>query len=204
MAAKTPKDWARIDNGAFVHMRKPYSFNRDDWHLEIILARWEGGAQDWVTWLYNRADGSCSGGHYFDTREQALSDFKDRGHVKLMTHNQEPVEDLPPGNWEKVSKPPALGSDQAGVLRVIKEKRSWYIGCGWNWATLSRTRRIMASLVKKGLVQIEEGQKGTFCASKDVYILAPHAHELFEKKPGSNYWKYKDGAIQELARPKRW
>ena len=139
MAAKKPKDWARIDNGAFVHMRKPYSFDRDDWNLEIILARWEGGAQsEWVTWLYNRADGSCSGGNYFDTREQALSDFKDRGNVKLMTHNQEPVEDLPPGNWEKVSKPPALGSDQAGMLRVIKEKGSWHAQCGWHWGAMIR------------------------------------------------------------------
>lgn len=201
MAASRQGNWAKIENGAFVNMRKPVSFLRADEHLEIILAYWPGGSQEWVTWLYNREDGGCTGGHYFDTRKQAVEDFKDRGNIKLVEHNQEPVEDLPPGNWEKVSKPPVLGHDQAGMLRVVKERGSWYRSSGWTWGTLSLSGRVIKSLEKKGLVAPRTAEIAG--RQRVVYKLTDRAEELFERKTGSNYWHYKDGAIQEIKRPSR-
>ncbi len=210
MAAQAKANWAEIKNGALVNMRKPVSFHREDEHLEIVLAYIprHDVAQHWVTWTYNRENGSCTGGHYFDTRKQAVEDFKDRGRLRLLDHNEDPdpvrKDDEPGGNWEKVSKPPVLGHDQAGTLRVIKERGSWYRSSGWNWGTLSATRRIMASLVKKGLVEVTEKEslRDARIIYK-VYTLTERAEELFEKKIGSNWWKYKDGAIQEIKRPSR-
>lgn len=199
MAAKKTLDWSQIENGAYVHMRKPVSFNRADEHLEIVLCYWPGGAQEWVTWLYNRENGGCSGGHYFDSREKAVEDFKIRGHLYLVEH-VENDDELKPGNWVKVKKQPTLGSDQAGMLRSIKERQSWYIGSGWSYGTTSRSKRIAESLVKKGLVVMTEETRFSGSGLRKVYRLTERAEDLFEK-PG-RFWKYKEGAIKELVRPR--
>lgn len=45
-----------------------------------------------------------------------------------------------------------LGKDQTYILRCIREKGSWYGGCGWIWDTYSATVRLLDSLVQRGLV----------------------------------------------------
>ena len=199
MAAKTKDNWAQLANGALCHMRKPLSLHREDEHLEVVLAYVPKGFQKWVTWTHNREDGSCFGGNYFDEREQAVIDFVERGNLRLVPHNQDPEEDtvVEGDGWEKVKKPVPLGSDQSGMLRVLMEKRSWYLRCGWNWGSLSLTRRVLSSLEKRGLIQRH------VIAGRDTYKIAPHAEELFVKSTVGNWWHYKDGAIQELRRPRR-
>ena len=45
-----------------------------------------------------------------------------------------------------------LGSKQKSVLSAMCYHRTWYVGCGWLWDTLSGTEKVMRSLAKKGLV----------------------------------------------------
>jgi len=47
-----------------------------------------------------------------------------------------------------------VGKTQLAVLRSLHEGNGWYAGCGWLWNTYSGTRKIMDSLVKRGLVDI--------------------------------------------------
>jgi len=50
-----------------------------------------------------------------------------------------------------------LGTKQRDVLDSLKQHGSWYAGCGWLWDTTSGTRRVMESLVKRGLVAKTSG-----------------------------------------------
>ena len=45
----------------------------------------------------------------------------------------------------------ALGANQEGVLRSLVERGGWSEGCGWMWDTHASTRRILDTLVKRGL-----------------------------------------------------
>ena len=45
-----------------------------------------------------------------------------------------------------------LGETQFLVLRALREHGSWYPACGWIWDTYSGTKRVLDSLVKRGLV----------------------------------------------------
>ena len=47
-----------------------------------------------------------------------------------------------------------LGKNQARLLRALTEHQGrWYPGCGWVWGNDSQTDRILASLVRRGLVE---------------------------------------------------
>ena len=45
-----------------------------------------------------------------------------------------------------------LGEVQTHVLQCLKEHGSWSVMAGWVWNTQSNTKRILDSLVKRGLV----------------------------------------------------
>lgn len=48
-----------------------------------------------------------------------------------------------------------LGKDQKGALQALQHHQSWYgdgFGCGWNWGSVSETKRIFETLVQRGLV----------------------------------------------------
>lgn len=52
-----------------------------------------------------------------------------------------------------------LGTTQLGVLQALQDPRHggvWYAGCGWIWSTVSETKRLLDSLVNRGLVTREE------------------------------------------------
>ncbi len=53
-----------------------------------------------------------------------------------------------------------LGATQAKVFDALVEHESWSEDCGWIWGTPSSTRRIMDSLVRAGVVKVEESGVG--------------------------------------------
>lgn len=48
-----------------------------------------------------------------------------------------------------------LGINQEGILRSLVERDGWSEGCGWMWDTHVNTRKILESLVKRGLATKE-------------------------------------------------
>ena len=57
---------------------------------------------------------------------------------------------------KKKSTPNKIGHVQKAVLQALKTHGKWFsgFGSGWLWDTPSGTRKILDSLVKKGLVRI--------------------------------------------------
>lgn len=55
---------------------------------------------------------------------------------------------------------PPLGENQLSVLKSL-DRGPWHERCGWLWDTPSGTRKILDSLVKRGLVAKEQTPKGT-------------------------------------------
>lgn len=56
-----------------------------------------------------------------------------------------------------------LGQNQAAVLRALRQHGIWYgggFGCGWNWTNESGTRKILDSLVRRGLVSRADAHIG--------------------------------------------
>jgi len=53
-----------------------------------------------------------------------------------------------------------LGHVQQSVLECLKAHGAWYPCCGWIWDNYSGTKRILDSLVRKGLVCFD-GKKYT-------------------------------------------
>lgn len=55
-----------------------------------------------------------------------------------------------------------LGTNQLGVLKCLQERERGFVdgpyGSGWVWGTQSGTKKILESLVKKGLVTKGEYQ----------------------------------------------
>ena len=45
-----------------------------------------------------------------------------------------------------------LGVNQRAVLSALRRHGHWYVGCGWVYSTTSGTRRLLDSLVTRGLV----------------------------------------------------
>ena len=53
-----------------------------------------------------------------------------------------------------------LGKNQRAMLDCLKRHNGyWHSGCGWYWDTDSGTRRILDSLVRRGLVVRTESAK---------------------------------------------
>ena len=50
-----------------------------------------------------------------------------------------------------------LGSQQIEVFNAIKKHKVWHPGCRWVWGTPSRTKTVLNGLVRKGLVNINNG-----------------------------------------------
>lgn len=48
-----------------------------------------------------------------------------------------------------------LGSRQKTVLECIEKSGWWPVGAGWTYGTYSETVRILESLLKLGLVEVE-------------------------------------------------
>jgi hypothetical protein len=55
----------------------------------------------------------------------------------------------------KVRKPRPLGTEQQGVLEALLRHGVYYPGSGWYWGNTSTTKRIMDSLVARGLATVE-------------------------------------------------
>jgi hypothetical protein len=56
-------------------------------------------------------------------------------------------------HWKPKPRPePRLGRTQAVVLRCLRDHHYWHRWCGWDWNGQTGTRRILDSLVKRGLV----------------------------------------------------
>ncbi len=61
-----------------------------------------------------------------------------------------------------------LGNTQRSILRSLVEHKSWFgegYGCGWIWGNYSNTKRLLDSLVKRGLVDVTE-EKGNMPYNK--------------------------------------
>ena len=56
---------------------KPYSTHPDDSYLSIVVR--ENHKGEYVTHMYNSIDKGYHLGHYFETLEDAMTDFKKRG-----------------------------------------------------------------------------------------------------------------------------
>lgn len=69
-----------VSQPAFEIMRKPYSLNPEDSHLDIVLAVW-GTRGEYVTWLHNKSVGGYGEGHYFMDFDEAREDFYKRGNL---------------------------------------------------------------------------------------------------------------------------
>lgn len=59
---------------------------------------------------------------------------------------------------KKAKKQRALGQKQRSVLLSLIEYKRWSERCGWVWDTPSNTKKIMDSLVARGLVHCEDGR----------------------------------------------
>lgn len=53
--------------------------------------------------------------------------------------------------------PDNLGKTQKGVLQSLRQHGSWGRGCGWLWDTHSNTKKVLDTLVKRDLVEINDG-----------------------------------------------
>jgi DNA-binding IclR family transcriptional regulator len=54
-----------------------------------------------------------------------------------------------------------MGTNQREVLRLLRRSRQWNsIGPAWTWESVSRTRTILDTLVKRGLAT--KGADGTY------------------------------------------
>lgn len=64
---------------------------------------------------------------------------------------------------EHVKKGVKLGENQKSVLKDLAERNDgvWYPGCGWMFRTDSLTKRILDSLVLRGLAEFEKVYFGT-------------------------------------------
>jgi hypothetical protein len=49
-----------------------------------------------------------------------------------------------------------LGDRQKSCLQALRHHGHWHTTCGWKWDTKSNTRRILDTLVKRGLATIDE------------------------------------------------
>lgn len=78
--ACSKKRIADVSQPAFEIMRKPYSLNPGDSHLDIVLAAW-GTRGEYVTWVHNKSVGGYGEGHYFMDFEDAREDFYKRGNL---------------------------------------------------------------------------------------------------------------------------
>jgi hypothetical protein len=59
--------------------------------------------------------------------------------------------------------PTNLGSAQKDILLALREHGMWHnrgSGCGWVWDNRSNTKKVLDSLVRRGLVELDE--KGTY------------------------------------------
>lgn len=69
-----------------------------------------------------------------------------------------------------------LGHIQEGVLRSLTQLGEWSDTgrCGWTWSTLSETKRIMESLVARGLAKKRFAAQGSFGrVSHAYYKISP-------------------------------
>lgn len=71
----------------------------------------------------------------------------------------------------------ALGKNQIEVLKLLAERQGWYVRCGWVWGGDHGTKRVLASLVKRGLAQ-HIGAGGAF--SFDRWLITDAGHEALE------------------------
>lgn len=71
-----------VSQPAFEIMRKSYSLNPGDSHLDVVLAVW-GTHGEYVTWIHNKSVGGYGEGHYFMDLDDAREDFYKRGNLPL-------------------------------------------------------------------------------------------------------------------------
>jgi hypothetical protein len=65
---------------------------------------------------------------------------------------------LTPGETAHIHLDPRLGSIQRQLLKLLREKGHWWVGCGWRWNTHKETEAILNSLVKRGYAR-KDGHK---------------------------------------------
>lgn len=49
-----------------------------------------------------------------------------------------------------------IGKTQLNILESIDYHKGWYPSCGWIWDNSSSTEKILNSLVRRGLVDLNE------------------------------------------------
>ena len=97
-----------------------------------------------------------------------------------------------------------LGEIQEKVLRLLNFHKHWYPGCGWLWGTYSKTKRILDSLVKKGLAKT-----GTYFFEDEFAILLygkkrDRAYFPDKKDEDCNYNSFIDLQHSSVMLPDRW
>lgn len=59
--------------------------------------------------------------------------------------------------------PRKLGRVQLNVISSLRAHKTWHTDCGWIWGTVSRTQRLMDSLVRSGhAVMSEENSRQVY------------------------------------------
>jgi hypothetical protein len=69
-----------------------------------------------------------------------------------------------------------LGENQLIVLRYLREGRGWP-GHGWTFGSTSQTKRILDSLVRRGLVKVEEVPRHRHHGTYSFYSIARQEEE---------------------------
>lgn len=95
-----------------------------------------------------------------------------------------------------------LGEVQKQVLSSLEHFGSWYsgFGCGWMWDTPSGTKRIMDSLVKKGVARVvKTNNKTIYYPVKDREPEDFHPIKCTCKNPRVKFKKYMFGQSRPSA-----
>lgn len=77
-----------------------------------------------------------------------------------------------------------LGTTQLDVLQSLDSMHGgmWWYGCGWLWDTPSGTKRVLASLVPRGLVMVCGGRKRVYgiggIRKVTIYKITPEGRKV--------------------------
>ena len=74
-----------------------------------------------------------------------------------------------------------LGSEQRAILEALLAHGHWSRGAGWVWSTLSRTQKLLESLMRHQLVERGQEQVGMKRTRSTVYRVTPAGVALVTK-----------------------
>lgn len=69
-----------------------------------------------------------------------------------------------------------LGKTQKQVLICLVQHKRWYRACGWLWDTHSNTERVLQSMIKYDLVEVDR-KKANF---RTTYVPTKTARDMYD------------------------